>query len=132
MSRRKQLPISVDVRAILESPVGKLGDGRRISAYEAGMSRAAEQGASGNMGAARRFMRELRRYGRLRLPEPEDDHQYVIRIPKEWDHQEWTWMFDQHGPPPWPGDHDGLIPKERWEANYGSLPRPGRRARKRR
>lgn len=84
------------------------------------------------MAAAGAFLRELIRYGLIQIPEQKDDHQYVIRIPKDWDWEEWMWMFDQHGPPPWPGEHDGLIPEERWEANYGSLPRPKRRSRRRR
>lgn len=132
MSRKKRQPVTVDVRAILESPVGKVDFGRSIGAYEAGMRRAAERAASGNMAAAGQFLGELLRYGLLQIPEPEEHDQYVAKIPKEWDHEEWEWMFDQHGRPPWPGEHDGLISKERWEANYGSLPRPRRRSRRKR
>lgn len=134
MKRKKPRQDLVDVRAILESPVGRARDGGPpICAYEAGLRRSAEKAANGNMSQARRFIRELESHGLLRIPEAVDDHEYLIRIPNEWDHHAWNAMFDHYGPPPWPGDHDGLISKERWEANYGSRPRPvGRRSARRR
>lgn len=132
MSRKRRPPNQIDVRAILESPVGRVGEGGTpISAYEAAMRRAAEKASKGNMSEAKRFLREMEAYGLLTIAEAVDDHQYLIRIPKEWDHQAWNAMFDHYGPPPWPGEHDGLIPAERWEANYGRRPRPVRRARRR-
>ena len=132
MSTRKRKLFQIDVRAILESPVGRMpGGGRSICAYEAGMRRAVEDASKGKMQAAGRFLRELEKHGLMMVTEPTDDHQYVIRIPKEWDDVAWKAMFDEFGFPPWPGEHDGLIPVERWEANYGTQPRPVTRSRRR-
>ena len=126
MSRKRPLK-NIDVRAILESTVGRIGEGPPIGAYEAGMRRAAEDASTAKMAAAKRFLGALESYGLLECPEPADEHQYLIRLPKEWDYSAWLAMFDELGPPPWRGPSDGLIPAERWEANYGTrLRRVGR------
>jgi hypothetical protein len=83
------------------------------------------------MAAAKRFLRELESYGLLDTPRPVDDHRYTLRVPKEWDYAAWLAMYDRFGPPPWRGQHDGLIPEDRWEACYGPRPRPRVRNRKR-
>jgi hypothetical protein len=127
--RRPQQPL-VEVRKILEAPIVKKGEaGPSICAYEASRRRAAHEAAAGNMKEARFFLRELHSYGLPIREEPQDDHQYLIKIPKEWDDAEWHAMFDQYGPPPWPGARDGLISKERWVANYGTQARPRVRSR---
>ena len=91
------------------------------------MRQAANKATAGNMSAARRFLGELQKYGLLEIPKEVDDHKYVIRVPKEWEYTTWRAMYDAYGDPPWPGKHDGLIPKERWQERDGR--RPIRRAR---
>ena len=129
MSKKKQTLRSIDIRGILERPVGQVSGGSSICAYEAAMRRAADKGAAGHMGEARRFIRALMSYGLLEPPTSSDEHQYALRIPKDWDDEEWMAMFGRYGPPPWPGEHDGLIPPDRWKDVYG--PRPSRRSRSR-
>jgi hypothetical protein len=68
---------------------------------------------SGDMRRARRFLKLCQEAGSFEVPEEVDDHQYVLRIPKDWDHDEWLAMYDQLGPPPWPGDRDGLVRHQR-------------------
>lgn len=114
MTRRKRPSKQIDVSEILNRPVGKFGPaGDKMCAFEAGMRRAADQASAGNMSAARRFFDQLDRYGLLKIPNEVDDHKYLIRVPKEWEYEAWRAMYDTYGPPPWPGKHDGLIPKER-------------------
>ncbi len=128
MNRRIRQPLELDVRAILESPVGRIAEnGPRIGAYEASVRRAAEDASKGNMQSAKRFLGELTKYGLLTITEPADDHQYRILIPREWDGPAWHAMYNEYGPPPWHGEQDGLVPVERWEANYGREPRPVRK-----
>lgn len=131
MSRNKRGQLRFEVRAILESPVAKSDTGRPIGAYEGSMRRAAEKGIQGKMGSAKRFFLEMQTCGLLELPEPTDDHRYVLTIPKEWDHAAWKAMLDEYGPPPWPGEHDGLVPEERWKPHYGKRPRRARTAARR-
>ena len=95
------------------------------------MRRLADEGAAGNMRSAGRFRRALVSHGLIRIPEVEDDHQYVLHVSKDWDSEEWHAMYKRHGPPPWPGEHDGLIPAERWKEHYGPRPRLLRRAKQR-
>ena len=130
MSRKKLARRLIDIRGILESPVGQVSGGPPICAYEAAMRRAADKGASGNMREAGRFIRALIAYGLLEPPQFVDDHHYVLRIPKDWDHDEWHAMRERYGPPPWPGEHDGLIPIERWKPIYGPRPAGTSRSRK--
>jgi hypothetical protein len=132
MTRKKRRPKSIDVRAILEKPIGALGGGRQICAYEASMRRAAEEAAAGKMRSAKRFVGALISYGLINIPEQEDDHRYVICVPKEWDYGEWLAMFDKYGPPPWRGEHDGLMPADRWQDRFGRRPKPLRNAKPRR
>lgn len=132
MTRKKRRPPKgIDVRAILESPVGKLANGRQICPYEASMRRAADEAAAGKMRPASRFLRALISYGLIEIPKVVDDHQYIPRVPKDWDAKEWQAMFQRYGPPPWAGEHDGLVPTERWKEHYGPRPKLRRSARSR-
>ena len=37
----------------------------------------------------------------------------MLKIPWEWEREEFLEMYRKHGDPPWPGERDGLIPPER-------------------
>ena len=53
MTRRKRPAAQLDVRAIFESPIGRIGEsGNRICAYEAGIRRSVEDAIKGNMNRA--------------------------------------------------------------------------------
>ncbi len=124
MSRRKRPPKQIDVAKILNTPVGPLSEGGPpVDAFEVAMRKASIDATRGDMRAAKRFLRQLRKYCILKIPEVVDDHQYVLRIPKEWESDAWHAMYDAFGPPPWPGKHDGLIPLERWDSRYGERPK---------
>lgn len=112
--------------------MGQLREGGpKICAFEAAMRRAAEDASKGKMPAAKLLLREFDYYGLLRTDAPVDDHEGHIRIPKEWDSDAWQAMYEVYGSPPWPGQHDGLVPEERWVANYGTRTRPFRRSSRR-
>lgn len=129
MTRRNRPANQIDVAEVLNRPVGSFGrGGQKICAYEANMRHTAIQASVGNMPAARRFLGQLQKYGLLKIPEDVDDHKYIIRVPKEWEYAAWLAMYDRYGDPPWPGKHDGLIPRERWQERDGR--RPKRRARR--
>jgi hypothetical protein len=129
-ARRSRKTITLDLRAILEKPVGTLGASKQqITPYEAGMRTAFVRAAQGSMRDAKRVVNECLRYGAFLLPTSHDDHRYVLHIPKDWNSDDWHEMYDRFGAPPWPGERDGLIPLERWKAIYGERPRPRRRSR---
>jgi len=52
----------------------------------------------------------------------EDDHQYRRIVPREWDWDEWHAKYDALGPPPWPGEPDGLVPQDRRDKTWRSKP----------
>ncbi|MCW3848074.1 hypothetical protein OF829_12560 [Sphingomonas sp. LB-2] len=82
---------------------------------EASIRSVASKAIGGCMRAAKRFLKQCESAGLFEMPEALDDHVYVHRVPKEWDYDEWRAKFDELGPPPWPGERDGLIPADRRE-----------------
>lgn len=107
--------LTLDVSGILNEliPVSLAGKSERMHPIEAHLRSLVAQALRGSMRAAADFLLECGRVGLLEIPEPEDDHCYVIRIPKDWDQGEWMAAYVAFGPPPWKGERDGLIPIER-------------------
>lgn len=78
------------------------------SPFEAGLLSTVGKGIKGDMTAARRFLGMCNSARMFERPKEIDDHQYVLRVPKDWDHEEWMAMYEKFGPPPWREDRDGL------------------------
>lgn len=101
----------VDVAEQLNQPIEFLVNGVRHRAHplEAGLLSVVAKAAAGNMAAARTFLTFCESAGLFEKAKVPDDHQYVLRIPRDWDSEEWSAMYHTHGPPPWPGERDGLV-----------------------
>ncbi|MBA3511588.1 DUF5681 domain-containing protein [Sphingomonas sp.] len=82
--------------------------------FEAGLLSSVGRALKGDMRAARRFLGYCNSAGLFERAEPIDDHQYVLRIPKDWDDKEWMAMYEQFGAPPWKGERDGLPKTPPW------------------
>lgn len=117
--RRKTDVAPFNPSLVLERPI-RMADGSSTlaRAYELGMRKCATKAIGGNMRDAEQLLKECRRYGLLDVPEPVDDHEYAIYVPKEWDYAEFLAQYDRFGSPPWPGERDGLIPLERWRPHH--------------
>ena len=113
---RRKRNEQIDLSALLGEPIKVTLDGesKQIDPFEAELRSLVKRGKSGNMAAAKEFLRHCERSGLFEIPEDEDDHQWVLYIPKDWDSNKWHEIYDRLGAPPWPGDRDGLIPPERW------------------
>lgn len=127
--RSKKAVSQISAAEILELPI-RAADGTTTAAraYELGMRQCAAKAIGGSMRHAKRFLRECLRYGLLTADDPEE-HECRYRVPDEWDQDEWWAMFLKFGPPPWPGEPDGLVPLERWKPSYGTRPLVPRRRR---
>jgi hypothetical protein len=125
MSRRnKAAPEPLRPDQILERPIRSAdGSTRGMCAFELGIRSNAIKAIQGDMKAAKYFLQQCRQQGLLERVNPDDNWGGVLRIPKDWNTEEWKEMCNKHGPPPWPGERDGLIPAERWKPHYGKRPR---------
>jgi hypothetical protein len=105
----------VNVARLLREPITVTlnGEKKAIDPFEAQLQSLAKLAAAGNMASAKEFLLHCQHAGLFEVHEEEDDHQYQLVIPKDWDTKEWHAMYDRHGPPPWPGERDGLVPPER-------------------
>lgn len=107
---RKKAALSVDVAKLLNGPIRvKVGDRFvTMSPVEAEFERCAIQAMNGSVKAMCRFVRLCLRMGLIEQAEPEGEFPQVLRIPKDWDHDEFMEQYERHGFPPWPGPRDGL------------------------
>jgi len=100
-----------DVVAILGEPltVKTAGTTQRMSPFEVGVRQLAKRALSKNdLKAILEFVRLCERYGiMVPLPPPERCGRVLV-VPKTWDWDEWLEVFNEHGPPPWPGERSGL------------------------
>ena len=88
---RRGQPTPLDVTAILLSriSVARGPTVTRMHPVEAFLRALVGKAIKGDMRAARRLLRECLEAGLLAVPEEADDHQYLLGIPKDWDHDEW-------------------------------------------
>lgn len=108
--RRKPPPRVIDVGKILHSKITVEHSGiqTKMHPWEASVRALAAKALGGNMRAARRFLERCLEAGLFEIPETVDDHQYRVTVPKDWDYSEFIAMYDRLGPPPWPGERDGM------------------------
>jgi hypothetical protein len=107
---RKSWPLDISGR--FNRPLDYKANGveQRGSPVEIGLlSQVAKAIGKGHMPSARAFLRSCELCGLIEIPTFDDGHQYVLRIPKGWDDDEWMEMYDRFGPPPWKGERDGLV-----------------------
>ncbi|GGE95205.1 DUF5681 domain-containing protein [Sphingomonas prati] len=104
---------TLDMAAILDEDVSVTEGGRkrRKPAFEVEFSNLMTKAIKGDISACRQVTKHLNDAGILKPPA--DAHQYVLRIPLHWKDEDWKAMYDLHGPPPWDGPDDGLIPEYR-------------------
>jgi hypothetical protein len=104
-----------NIAAILSEPltVRKAGTTRKMSPFEVGVRQLVKQALSKNgLKATLAFFKVCETYGIFApLPLPARGGGILV-VPKTWDRDEWMRMFEEHGPPPWPGERSGL-PGER-------------------
>jgi Family of unknown function (DUF5681) len=100
-----------DVAGILAEPllVTTGGTTRRMSAFEVGARQLVKRALSKNdLKAVLAFIGLCESYGII-APMPPAEQGVVLVVPKTWDWNEWLQMFEEHGPPPWPGERSGLV-----------------------
>ena len=86
-----------------------------LDPFEASFTALMRKAMGGDLKSARLILQACEEAGILNEPENQRGDAYVINVPWEWDYSEWCEMFDKFGPPPWPGERDGLVPLERRE-----------------
>jgi hypothetical protein len=102
-------PPPVDVAQVLNEPitVKQGGISREVSPFEAGIRRLVSRALKDkDWNSAVAFIRLCDKHG-IMEPAPSKDCG-VMYFPKDWDVEEWSEMYMRYGPPPWPGDRDGL------------------------
>jgi hypothetical protein len=99
-----------DIAAILGEPltVRQAGTTRRMSAFEVGVRQLVKRALSKtDLKAILAFVGLCESYGII-APMPPAEHGGGVLIVPPWDWNEWLQMFEQHGPPPWPGERSDL------------------------
>lgn len=122
--------VRVDVSAILDEPITVNISAKilKIDPLVAELQSYVAQALKGKVSAMAEFLKHCERVG-LFAP-PDNGYQGgVLSPPDDWSDEEFIAKLQELGPPPWPGERDGLIPEDQWEQVYGRFapPRPGRR-----
>lgn len=113
----------LDAETLLSAPVSIKKNGRKMTvdprqlATESQFKRAFK----GDIRAARACFEKCVAAGLLR-EWTEDEHQFVLVVPQDWDRDEWYAKYAELGPPPWPGERDGLVPPERRDTRRSRAP----------
>jgi Family of unknown function (DUF5681) len=101
-----------DIAAILDEPltVRKAGATESMSPFEVSVRQLVKRALGKNdLKAILEFVRLCERYKLIAPLPPSEGGGPVLVVPKTWDWNEWLQMFEQHGPPPWPGKRPGLV-----------------------
>lgn len=110
--RRRFKPIKITERLNKPISISVNGEVEKVSPFEAGLLSIVAKAAAGDMRAAQSFMEHSEKAGIFVRLEASEECGLVLKVPKEWEWDEFKAMFDQYGPPPWPGEHNGL-PRKR-------------------
>ena len=100
-----------DIAEILGEPltVTTAGTTRRMSAFEIGVRQLVKRALNKNgLKAILEFVSLCETYGIIPPVPPAEKGGGALVVPKTWDWDEWLRMFNEHGPPPWPGARSGL------------------------
>lgn len=101
-----------NVAAILDAPV-KVRRGKRtvkMGGFEASVRNQVKKAlADGNVADLIDLLRLMEKYGAIAAPTVSEVSCGTIVAPPDWDLGEWLDMCNRHGPPPWPGERDGII-----------------------
>lgn len=126
MSQRRRAP-AIDLSEVLNRSVRVIvnGESRTMAPFAARVEQCVAKALRGDVLACERFLRWCLREGLVRKPEPYDDHQYFVTVPKDWDYNEFMKMYGRFGPPPWPGERDGLTASEREDRRRNGKRRRG-------
>ena len=91
-----------------------------MSPFEVGVRQLVKRALSKNdLKAVMALIRLCESYGIIAPIPPPEQSGGVLIVPKTWDRNEWLQMFEQHGPPPWPGKRSGLVDEPRDGPNQG-------------
>ena len=114
--KSKRTPL-IDLDHVLNGPVKvKVGDKvQTMSPIEAEYEQLAMRAMNGDVQAGIQFVRLCIKEGLVARAQPDDDWDYRLIIPDDWSNEEWSANFDKYGPPPWPGERDGLTDEAREE-----------------
>jgi len=117
MISRKRQP-AIDLAELLDRPVRVTINGtpRVMRPFEAELEQCVAKALKGEIKACAKIIGWCLREGLVPRLQPCDDHQYMAIIPKDWeDEEEFHRLYNKYGPPPWPGERDGLTASAREE-----------------
>ena len=106
---RGKKDVGIDIYEFLSKPMDVLEKGKKKkrSVYEIGLVNMANDAIRGKTSKAARFISECQKAGLLDQNVVDDSGPGVVRIPHEYDPEEWIKNFDIYGSPPWPLEDDG-------------------------
>jgi hypothetical protein len=119
---KKNKDDAIDVVGILDEPITatKNGKTKKISPFDAAMIALVKKALKeNNLGAALDFIRRCEEVG-IMAPEIGRLPKMVYIIPRDITSEEYRRMWDEHGPPPWPGERSGLPWWEEEELERGN------------
>lgn len=108
-----------NVTEILDALV-KVRHGKRtvkMGGFEASVRNQVKKALTGgNVDDLIDMLKLMEKYGAITKPVVSDVYRGPIIVPADWDLDEWIDMYNRLGPPPWPGERDGMIEKKMLDA----------------
>jgi len=116
--KRKKGPVN-NVAEILDAVV-RVRHGKRtvkMGGFEVSVrSQVRKALTDGNVTDLIDLLKLMEKYGAIARPVASDVYRGPIVAPPDWELSEWRDMLNRHGPPPWPGEQDGMIEPRMLEA----------------
>ena len=112
--RKPKVQGPLDAETLLSAPISVTKNGRKLNLdpRELAIESQFRRALKGEIGAVRACLEKCIAAGLLR-EWAEDEHQHFHEVPREWGWDEWRSKYHELGPPPWPGERDGLVPPKR-------------------
>lgn len=97
----------------LRRPMKFEGDDKSYDPLELELTNLFKKAHRGDMGAARRLLKHFVKAGVIAVSrEEESEFPSRVLVPWNWSQEEFSHKYLTEGPPPWPGERDGMIPLE--------------------
>jgi len=112
---KRPIPERVRIASMLEEPVTVTIKGKRekLQVFEVGLRNLVQKAVKErHLLSTIQLLKQGQKLDLIQKPSPLNLRN-AIEIPKDWDQREWDMMFNEFGPPPWPGPRDGLSADDR-------------------
>lgn len=111
--KKAKTPAVINPRDYLRRPMKFSADDKAYDPLEVELINLFKLAHCGNMVAARRLLKHFVKARVIDVPKEEErEFPHCVYVPWNWSVNEFSRKYLEEGPPPWPGERDGVVPQE--------------------